>query len=104
MNLTFLKFLFKNQEKKYALLQINAFLLFIFIIIYCCIPNKHFHGLDSKDQWSFTSIREKIYFTVITHSTVGYGDYHLKDAFQLITAVHLLLLLGINIFIAAGHN
>ena len=31
----------------------------------------------------------KLYFTIITHSTVGYGDYYLKDVFQLFRSENL---------------
>ena len=102
MNRLFTKIIFAKIEKKYTLIQANSILLIMFMIIYCCIPNKHFNGLTDKEQWSLTSLREKLYFTIITHSTVGYGDYYLKDIFQLFTATHLLLLIGINIFIAAA--
>ena len=103
MDINIRKVLLKKRDKKYMLIIANAAMLFIFATIYLFIPNKYFNGLNDPDnKWSYTTLLEKIYFTVITHLTVGYGDYHLKGSYQLVSIIHLLSLLVVNIFIAAS--
>jgi uncharacterized protein YjbI with pentapeptide repeats len=71
---------------------LNAFLvIFIFSLLYT-----GFNGIqksseeDSGEEYDPT-FRECLYFSVVTFTTLGYGDYSPKDSFQLIAVLEAFL-------------
>jgi len=69
--LALLKFL-KLNRKKIQFLIINLSLIFIFALIYwLCGTQENFKILYSEPNLSYL---DALYFSFITHSTIGYGD------------------------------
>lgn len=66
-----------------------------FILVLTLLDGKHL-GIEKKDERNFIKkIINRIYFAMVTSSTVGYGDYSPKTAIaKLIVSVFLMLMIA----------
>lgn len=86
--------IFDNIDQKF----INIFsIIGIFIILIAFLEGHHF-GIKKKDEKNFIHrIVNRIYFTLVTASTVGYGDISPKTITSkfLVSCFLVLLILGV---------
>lgn len=55
------------------------FIILLFSIIFTMLPNKHFNEPDDIEEKNFFKrFLNRLYFTIITVSSVGYGEYYPK--------------------------
>jgi len=66
-----------------------------FILVLTLLDGKHL-GIEKKDERNFIKrIINRIYFAMVTSSTVGYGDYSPKTTIaKLIVSVFLMLMIA----------
>jgi len=87
--------LMKNKQL-IRLLFVNLLLMIFFAIIYKLI--------DKEQEQSFSqdkkmSMLDSIYYSVVTHTTVGYGDISPKsNKARIATILHILFVLIISMF------
>lgn len=80
----FIKFLTQNEFLLHHLI-----LIFIFSIIYFIIANKY-GRLEDKEN--FTNYSDSLYYTTITHFTVGFGYITPKSKIlKYLTMLHVVL-------------
>lgn len=69
-----------------------VFLLFnsVYLMFMIFLPSS-WKGIDSKDSHLLCNILDSFYFTVCTHSSLGYGDITPKSrGIRLITSIHMI--------------
>tara|TARA_B100001093_G_C26454960_1_gene853924 strand:+ start:408 stop:695 length:288 start_codon:yes stop_codon:yes gene_type:complete len=55
--------------------QVIVVILF-FSILFTFLSDEHFAGIEDKKSNLVNRFLNRLYFTVITISSIGYGDYH----------------------------
>jgi len=64
-----------NHPKTFHFIKLQLFLILFFAILYYLIGNnvgkKHSHFIDNVPPFHFI---DALYLSLVTHSTVGYGD------------------------------
>mgnify|MGYP001054055553 CR=1 FL=1 len=72
--------IFSNYgESPFRVLVSSLFIIIIYSILYW-----GFQGITSGDIKFNPSFLESLYFSIVTFTTLGYGDYHPKPFFQLV--------------------
>lgn len=93
----------KNQQQilykniKIVKLLTAIFALVLFIILLCFLDHTHF-GINKKDDdTTKKKILNRIYFAMVTVSTVGYGSYSPKtiNAKIIVSIFLFIMLLGL---------
>lgn len=89
-----------TSVKKKVIANIIVLILFTAIYVpYFILVPEHW---GAEDDPLYTKIHKALYFNVITHTTIGYGDISpnkKKAVPQLIVMIHALLVLFINIIL-----
>lgn len=57
--------------KKISIIIIS---LIIIAIVLCAFDETHWNGIDNEDEFILHKFFNRLYFTVTTFSTTGYGD------------------------------
>lgn len=93
--------LFNNLSNK-KLLSILS-IVCVFTTLYCLCDIKEFHYKNSDflennyTNFSINNIINKLYFTLVTTSTIGYGDVTPKsERIRLLMCLHTLLIIYIS--------
>ena len=69
-----------------------SFVMILFSVIFTMLPNKHFNQPDdSEDKNLFQRFLNRLYFTIITVSSVGYGEYYPKTMLSKVLVSLLIL-------------
>lgn len=72
--------MFSNYgESPFRVFLYSLFIIIIYSILYWC-----FQGITNENIDFNPSILESLYFSIVTFTTLGYGDYHPKPFFQLV--------------------
>jgi hypothetical protein len=70
--------LFKNLKNRNLLIKEHILLLFVFSLLYYKLSQ---YSNNQKDIKKFSIYEQCVYFTVVTHFTVGFGDIAPKSNF-----------------------
>ena len=81
--------LFKKLKKRNFFLPYHLFLIIVFTtLIYYYVP----YSDNEHDKKSFDSYFSTLYFTTMTHFTIGFGDIAPSGSFlRLISMIHIIL-------------
>ena len=86
----------KNKSFKYTLFKIciHIFVILLFTIINYVMKNEHYRDGSHDGFDTNLNFNDIFYYTIITHSAVGYGDivpYTKKG--RMITTIHVFILI-----------
>lgn len=96
MNLTFLRL--KNIDKKglFFIRHLSIVLLFALMYYISSIYIKNSVNIKNKDKNNKLSFWDCLYFSLVTQTTVGYGDIVMTHNFtRLINFIQLLTIYGV---------
>lgn len=91
MNSTLKRIIIRN-------IKYNVVIFIIFFIIYTLLLRNGSNHFKLNDPQSNNSLINTFYFTLVTHSTLGYGDiYPTSNLGKLVVSLHVIVVMIMNI-------
>jgi len=86
-----LNYIFGDLLCKYGTSFINVLLASSITVFVCALLFTHHNSLVYQSQVITPSLSTSIYFSIVTFTTLGYGDYHAIGAMRYIAATEALI-------------